>query len=466
MADNSVTPAATALAAAAAEAAAFGIELPEVAPNPEADLLSIMTPGGKSARELLGLKPEAGHGSGHAPDKLTPEEFARRAAEVEAGGPAAPRRLKVTRASEMRIRKVRWLWDDSPEGHTGAPHGWLPLGSLVLAAGPAGVGKSQQAVWTAARVTTGTLPGCYFGTPRSVVYAATEDSWEFTILPRLVAAGADLDRVLRVDVEEVDHGGTAGPMLLPTDTHLLGRLAEQEGVALLVCDPLLSMLDGAVNDYRATEVRAALEPLTREADLRGFTVLGLAHFTKAGGSDPLLRVAGSGAFGQLARALIAFSEVETDDGGHEYVMSLEKANLGPKNIPAYRYRIEYVRVDAEDGEHADAQRVVFLGRTDRTVGQEMEDREAGLTGATVSECREWLEDYLTNAGGSAPRADVMGAFKKERLGSEATLKRAAQALKIRRERGTGVGGGGTWWLPEAIENDWGAQAGALLRAGS
>ena len=43
--------------------------------------------------------------------------------------------------------------------------------------------------------TRGYLPGACFGTPRAAIVVATEDSWEHTIVPRLMAAGADLTYV-------------------------------------------------------------------------------------------------------------------------------------------------------------------------------------------------------------------------------------------------------------------------------
>jgi hypothetical protein len=62
-------------------------------------------------------------------------------------------------------------------------------------AGREGTGKSSFAIWLTAQVTRGTLPGSL--TRRGVIYIAVEDSWKFTIVPRLMAAGADLHRVYR-----------------------------------------------------------------------------------------------------------------------------------------------------------------------------------------------------------------------------------------------------------------------------
>jgi hypothetical protein len=49
-------------------------------------------------------------------------------------------------------------------------------------------------------ITRGVLSGEFFGMPKSVLVAAAKDSWSQTIVPRLIAAGADLDRVFRVEI--------------------------------------------------------------------------------------------------------------------------------------------------------------------------------------------------------------------------------------------------------------------------
>ena len=106
---------------------------------------------------------------------------------------------------------MRWLWD-----------GRLALGTLNLLGGREGIGKSIVECTLAADITRGRLPGVYAGTPRAVIIAATEDSWEYTIVPRLMAAGADLALVFRVDVETP--GGGDAALSLPRDLPAVERL--------------------------------------------------------------------------------------------------------------------------------------------------------------------------------------------------------------------------------------------------
>lgn len=297
-----------------------------------------------------------------------------------------------------------------------------------------------------ARITTGTLPGELYGKPRGVIYAATEDSWSYTIAPRLVAAGADMDRVFRVDV--ADDEELHARLTLPKDISLMGKAAEEYSVALLVADPLLSMIDSSINDYRAAEVRSALEPLVAAADRYGFTILGLAHFTKAGGSDPLSRVAGSGAFGQMIRSLIAFAKQEGEDGTEEFVMSLEKNNLGRLGLPSHAYTIQPVTVDTDEGPSY-VSRFVLGPESTTSVREVMRAETTGETNGSSNEVVEWLQGYLTDLGGSDEAREIKKAARAQTF-SDSSVDRAKKKLAIRsRQQGFGKERTSHWFLPSA-----------------
>lgn len=366
---------------------------------------------------------------------------------AEANGPE-PRGIVFTPASRIKIKPVRWLWDTTPEGAPPTSHGRIPMYSLVLAAGGPGLGKSQFAVWATARITTGSLPGELYGTPRAVVYAAAEDSWSMTIAPRLIAAGADMDLVFHVEVRDEEHAFAR--LTLPVDTSLLAREAELHSVALLVMDPLLSYIDKGVNDYRAAEVRQALEPLVLAADRHHFTILGLAHFTKSGAADPLSRVAGSGAFGQLIRALIAFAKEEGEDGDDRFVMSLEKNNLGRLGLPSHYYAIQPVTVETDEGPSY-VSRFVLGDETNTSVRDVM--RDEGVTAGDRlenDETRTWLRDFLADLGGCADSSEVQKEARKQQY-SKSSIYRARRKLGlVTRQSGFGKNKISLWWLPEAV----------------
>jgi hypothetical protein len=359
------------------------------------------------------------------------------------------RRLRLTPASAIKPRIVRWIWDTaSADAPPEARQGRFPEGSLVLAAGRAGLGKSQFAIWLTARITTGTLPGARWGQPRPVVYAASEDSWSMTIVPRLIAAEANLELVFRVDVEADDD--QHAQLTLPRDTPLLERELEANGVALVILDPLLSIIDQGLNDYRAREVREALEPIVAVADRTRATIVGLAHFTKASGSDPLMLISGSGAFGQLVRAAVGFARDEDGDG--TYVMSTIKNNLGRENLPSLTYVIDPQSVDTPEGQTW-MSRLRFTGEeSERSVRDLLRDRAVDqIDRGERYEAEQWLVDYLTACGGTARAGDVIKAAARDGI-AKTTLTRARQQAGIDTIK-TSMAGGWNWTLSKATRRD-------------
>jgi RecA-family ATPase len=134
---------------------------------------------------------------------------------------AGLRHVVLTSAASIKPRPVFWLWKNR-----------LALGTLGLLAGREGVGKSTLGYWIAARITQGDLFGCFAGTPKAVLVCATEDSWEHTIVPRLMAAGADLTRVYRVDV--VTAMDITVGMSLPRDLEGVERAAKDVDAAMML----------------------------------------------------------------------------------------------------------------------------------------------------------------------------------------------------------------------------------------
>ena len=201
----------------------------------------------------------------HAPDEALAavNELAVR---PPAGGStaAAPgRKLILTRASDIEIEPVVWAWEDDGQGR-------IPAGSLGLFAGREGTGKSSFLIWLTARITSGELPGMLEGKPRGVIYIAVEDSWKFTIAPRLVAAGADLDLVYRAEVQQVQ--GETVSLSLPADNKLLEDAITGNDVALVALDPLMSAISDTLDTHVNRQVRQALDPLARLADRTGAVV--------------------------------------------------------------------------------------------------------------------------------------------------------------------------------------------------
>lgn len=328
---------------------------------------------------------------------------------------AKPVRLKVTKASEIEIRAVRWLLQDK-----------IAVGTLSLLAGREGIGKSTIAYTFGADLTRGRLPGAFKGRPRSVVVVATEDSWAHTIVPRLMAAGADLDRVLRVEAYSPE--GFEDQLSLPADLPGLKRICGQEDVGLIILDPLMSAVDHKLDTHKDREVRKALDPLVRLAEATDSTVQGLIHLNKTGTTDPLNAVMGSKAFAAVARSVLT-AMVDEDEKGR-YLLGNPKNNLGPSNLPSQLYKITGERVgETGDGEPVWTSKIEWLGEDERTIGDVMQERAQRAGGSKAAECAGWLREYLQEAGRPVPKADVAAAAGAEGY-SASTLDRARKKAGV------------------------------------
>ncbi len=394
---------------------------------------------------------------GHVTDSpaSTPPAVPSAPGAVDQGDAAEGNRIVFRRASQIKLKRTLWLWDTTPEGGQPTSGGRIPVGMLTVAAGLPGTGKSQWAIWMTAKITTGTLPGVDYGTPRNVIYAATEDDWERTIAPRLVAAGADLDRVFHVMVQTIEMKTVK--LCVPEHVKALGEFAQSEDVSLVVLDPLLSHLGGKINANAEREVRDALEPLVKSASRYNFTVLGLSHFNKnSSNADPMERLMGSRGFSALLRSLIVFAKDKDAEEGdalvpvQKFVLSQAKNNLGRTDMPSYQYTIMPTVVDTEEGE-AFVSRFVLGPESETSVEEQL--GAAGRSpeeAAAGQDCKSWLKSYLQHHGGEDFQQDIMKAAEKEGF-PRSTLYRAKTALKIEgKSSGFSSAKIAVWRLPGAV----------------
>ena len=143
----------------------------------------------------------------------------------------------------------------------------------------------------------------------SVIILSAEDDDADTILPRLIASGADLSRV------HVTAGIVAGHtpegsevrrgIRLAEDMERLAEIIKRDpDMSLVIIDPISAYL-GNVDSHRNAEVRAALTPLSALAAKHRVAVLAICHLSKNDSADPVTRVTGSMAFVAAAACRLA-----------------------------------------------------------------------------------------------------------------------------------------------------------------
>jgi RecA-family ATPase len=96
--------------------------------------------------------------------------------------------LNVLNATEIKPLEQPWLWQ-----------GYIPLETCTLMAGKGGIGKSQFLMWLAAIISNGhsfsTGDQAHEIMQGNVIILSAEDHPAYTIIPRLMAAGADLSNI-------------------------------------------------------------------------------------------------------------------------------------------------------------------------------------------------------------------------------------------------------------------------------
>jgi putative DNA primase/helicase len=166
--------------------------------------------------------------------------------------------LRSGRASQYEMEAVEWLWQ------------WrIAKGALNILAGLPDQGKGLTWSDIVARITTGReWPAGEGRAPQgnAIIFTA-EDDIRRTVVPRLVAAGADLERIEIIEMTR-NPDGTERMFNLVTDLPLLkSKIVEIGSVSIAVIDPVASYLGvGKVAAGSQTDVRGVLAPLTKIAE--------------------------------------------------------------------------------------------------------------------------------------------------------------------------------------------------------
>ena len=350
------------------------------------------------------------------------------------------RELIIQRASAVSIEPVAWLWPDR-----------IALGKLTLIAGEAGLGKSQISLAVAAAVTTGGEWPCGEGRAPagSVIILSAEDDAADTVVPRLMAAGADCDRVCLVTGVRDQRRRTFD---LSADLVLLEReIARLGDVRLIVIDPISSYLGAKVDSHVNAAVRGALEPVSELAARFGVAIVAITHPPKGTGTTAINRFIGSVAFVAAPRAAFMVTRDAEDESRRLFLPV--KNNLAPLGS-GLGFRLEQ-RTVGDPGKGILGSSVVW-DREPVTVTADQALQAADAQDSDDRTERTHAEEFLLDllAGGPVATAEVKREATAAGL-SWATVRRAKSHLGIRpvrrAESGDGLGDRGHWYwsLPTA-----------------
>jgi hypothetical protein len=322
------------------------------------------------------------------------------------------RELRAVRASGITPARVDWLWP-----------GWIPASRLVLATGRPGDGKSTLMTDLVARFTTTTpLPdGHRLMKAINCAILSAEDAPDDTIVPRLLAAGADLDRVHIIGGIFDSETGLERPWILPDDMLELSDLVESNEIGFVVIDPLTAFASARVDTHRDGAVRAMLLPLSNMAHDLTCGVAAVRHNRKGGARDARDAGGGSIAFTAAARVELTIGADPHDES--KRVIAVAKSNIARKPR-------SFVFHIAQD-ERWETNRIVWDGTTDLTADDLTAEPTADEDKSAVDEAADFLRQVL--ADGPLPSKEVERQAHEVRISMPA-LKRGRRHLKIKAKR--------------------------------
>lgn len=229
----------------------------------------------------------------------------------------------IINAADVCPERVRWLWP-----------GRVPLAKVTVVDGDPDLGKSTFTMDLAARVTTRSPMADLAKSEadnQGVVIVNGEDGLADTMVPRLDAAGADKREVEFFDAvwcQSEDGKFTQRGVTIPHDLTGLRRAIERATAALVIIDPLAAFLDEGINSYRDSDIRRALFPLARLAEITGAAILLVRHLNKAPGGNVLYRGGGSiGIIGAARSGLLIAADPKDEN---VRVLAVTKSNLSRK----------------------------------------------------------------------------------------------------------------------------------------
>lgn len=301
-------------------------------------------------------------------------------------------------ASEVRQQDQRWIVS-----------GILPEHCLTLAVGPPGAGKSTFGAWLCKHA------------KRPAVIGSAEESTAFALVPRLLANGCDLKRVLLLD---------GRPWTMPADRARLAGVLSDSQTDVLWIDPIDSLLspDDSENDGRA--VRTFLESLAAVAAETKCTIVAARHPGKA--ADNVCP--GSRQWRAVPRLVLRL----TVDAGP------------PERRFMTRYKCSY-------GRQGESNEYTLLGEPAEpkrwSLGPVVSDAEVSLSEVTdrvdrwrIHEAEKLLRALL--ADGEQPSKAVYAAGDAERI-NERLMRRAGERIgAVVRREGVGMAHQSFWSLPK------------------
>lgn len=230
----------------------------------------------------------------------------------------------VRSAASVVIEPMTWLWSER-----------IPEGFITWIVGQPGNAKSLMTIEIAACASTGKdWPDGSKNTlgAMKVLMFCGEDDLSRTVIPRLMAAGANLDNIDFLDSKSFR--GTVGDTKIPGRSidldqdmeALYNAIKAAPEYKLLICDPITGIF-GKKKLTKDEEVNPILEQLVDLCKEMKLTFIGVCHTPKRQTNSALEKIPGGSGVAGKCRAAFMLSRDPDSEDKHEHLMTIIKGNL-------------------------------------------------------------------------------------------------------------------------------------------
>ena len=204
--------------------------------------------------------------------------------------------------------------------------GYMPRYQITSLAGDGGSGKTTVWCSIAAAVSTGRPCFIEQGSqeqrePGLVMFFSAEDSLKYTLVRRLRKTGADLSRIISLDISDERFPA------VKFNSQFLEQLLAEYRPELCIFDPIQSFVPPEIKMGDRNAMRQCLEPLIGYGDKYGTTFLIIEHSNKQAGAYGRKRIADSADIWDISRSVLMVG----DAGNGQRYLSQEKINYGQQH---------------------------------------------------------------------------------------------------------------------------------------
>lgn len=345
------------------------------------------------------------------------------------GDDAVETSIETILASSVEPEPLFWLWEYR-----------IPLGKLTVFFGMPDVGKSTISIDIAARGTKGLpwpdSPNTHG--PFGVLMLISEDDRHDIVVPRLMAAGADLDKIhfaIQTIITSKKTGLTAERQIaLDSDLDNVEKLLiNHPDIKLVIIDPLGSYL-GKMKKNNEEDIRKLLLKMKELAERMKVAIISMDHFNKNIEQAALHRLSGAGALSAIPRAVWAFVKDQDDPDKLNRLMLNAKLNVVSEAKKAgLSYRIGSSNFEIKNVASSQP-KIEWQGKNEGDL-DEILKRRNDPEKSQLGKCSKWIEERFAGNKRVFTR-DILADGENAGF-SEMTLRRAMRKLNTKAVKTTG-----------------------------